>query len=288
VSDPSRLLPVAVALFLGLSPLEAAATSALFHFDDFDYDYGGPFPGPLETDPDAPYTYVYGCDGKPYCTASEVVGTNSDSEGIASRISTVRNGIGLEIGRQGFGWSVNYEGDGWVDPGNDPQDFTLFLLDFDTPLQSFSADISRPRVLDPAFCDDECPPGEERSVYSLIQVYLWSDPGGTGDLVGHLTITPDDYLEVINNAGHIALTSDQPFRSVNFGQSLSDDPDCIVRERGGQSIPCGFTSPTRGDFFNGYVIGNILVSTVPEPSTALLLGLGLVGLAARSRSRGAC
>jgi PEP-CTERM motif-containing protein len=278
MSTPARLVPLGTALWLLLSPVAAAATSALFDFDDF--SYSGPSSGP---EFDAPYTYDYRCGGKAYCTGREVIDLSNDG-GVDPALSAVRNGIVMEIGRYGLDMTVNYSGGGAVDVGNSPEDFTLFLLDFDTPLRSFASDIERPRIIDPEYCEvppgGDCPPSPTRVVYDLIQVYLWSDPGGTGDLVGHLTITPYDPLDVTNFIGHISMASDQPFRSVNFGKAISEDPDCIL----GTTIPCGYASPTRGHFYNSYAIDNILVSTIPEPSTLLLVGLGLVGVGAGSRA----
>ena len=119
----ARLLPVAAALCLVLDPVAAAATSALFHFDDF--DYSGPYEGP---EFDAPYTYLYGCEGKPYCTGRDIVRTNGDGDDDpATPVSTVRNGIGMVIDRYGYTMTLNYDADsGWADVGNSPQDFTLF------------------------------------------------------------------------------------------------------------------------------------------------------------------
>jgi len=83
---PRRLLPVrlepcalvlAFALAFGATP--AHATSALFDFDDFPefYDYEGPG----WTDP---YTHLYGCEGKSYCTAQDVYEAHNDNYGDAS------------------------------------------------------------------------------------------------------------------------------------------------------------------------------------------------------------
>ena len=260
-----RLAPLFAAV-LCLSPVQAAAVSALFDFDDF------PEGSPYSTgDPELhePYTFLYGCDGKDYCTAHEVNGANIDSEGLPDTISTTRSAIRMEFGRYGGNYSINFDGSGVVDDGNGSYDFTLFLLDFDTPLQSFAARTKRPAVID-AECDDDdvC-----IDIYSLVKVYLWSEPGGQGDLVGSLTLTPYDPLPA--GSLTVALVSDQPFRSANLGHAVSADPDCI---HGG----CGFIGG-RERWPNPTFIDDILVSTVPEPSTAALLALGLIGLAAVRR-----
>jgi len=105
----------------------------------------------------------------------------------------------------------------------------------------------------------------EPDVYSLIQVYLWSGPGGTGDLVGELTLTPYDDLGTIPFRVLVDLVSEEPFRSVNFGRALSLEPDCIT----GSPVRCGRAG---GIYWsNDCSNDDMRVSTVPEPSTALLL-----------------
>ena len=119
-----------------------------------------------------PYTYLYGCDGKDYCTAHEVNGTNTDDEGLADTVSTTRNGIRMELGRYRGDLFINFDGHGVVDTGNGSYDFTLFLLDFDTPLRSFAGDISRPELIDRDCVDDGHGNDVCTDIYSLVKVYL--------------------------------------------------------------------------------------------------------------------
>jgi hypothetical protein len=267
-----RIAPLlATALSLALSPLPAPALTAVFDFDDFPYvDYSD------YIDDLNPYTSLYGCEGKDHCTGRDIARANhvTAGEGNTRTISTTRNGIFMELGRSEM--LVNYEQGGDIIHGNDGYDYDLFLLDFDTPLRSFSAKFDRPGMVDRE-CDDDdqnC-----TDINELLKLYLWSEPGGQGELVGSLTIAPDPLLPSYLT---VALVSDAPFRSANIGKAISTDPDCITDADG-----CGVDA-ANGDFGYGgpsFVLDDIVVSTVPEPSTALLIGLGLLALANRSAIR---
>ena len=212
-----RLAPLVAALFLGLSALPASALTAVFDFDDFPYV---PYSSESYNDT-SPHTFLYGCNGKDYCTEGEVVRANQVTDGGTGTVSTTRNGIFMEIGRSEM--LINYARQGHIIHGDDEYSYELFLLDFDTPLRSLSAKFSGPYVVDEV-CDDDdvC-----TDIYELLKLYLWSEPGGQGDLVGSLTITPYDPLGP-GGLLTVALVSDAPFRSANIGTAISIDPDCIT------------------------------------------------------------
>jgi hypothetical protein len=266
-----ELIPLLAALCLGMSPIPASALTAVFDFDDFPYL---PYTQANYNDL-SPYTYLYGCDGKNYCSPRDIIRANYVSESSTlGTVSTTRNGISMELG--GREMLINYEQDGDIIHGDDSYDYDLFLLDFDTPLQSFSARFARPVVI-----DEECDDNDENctDIYELLRLYLWSEPGGQGDLVGSLTITPYDTLPP--GLLTVALVGDAPFRSANIGKAISTEPDCISRAGG-----CGVDVPGHFDYGGPFfTFDDIVVSTVPEPSTAALVCLGLVGVAAARRAR---
>lgn len=232
-----------------LAGVRPAAATAIFDFDDF------PSLGHAPTDPDAPYTYDYQCDGKDYCTQLEVHLLRDLGNGSGLSLSTVRDGIQGTFRRGGAGIAIWGGLNFTLDRGNtSPGDLALFEASFDTALDYVQVDLLGIRASDD---------------YELL-VELWSGEALTGGLIGSV-VSPCS-ATACEDTLSIQLI-DQAFRSMRFGMAWAGDPDCVW--------------PDCGEGEQGWA-DNIVVhaAPVPEPGTALLflVASGIAGLAERRYS----
>ena len=253
----TALVPLALAWALGAPPA-LALSNALFDFNDF-------------PDPSSGITTAYGCDGKSFCTAQEVLDIGAGAGLFSGSLSTTRNGITASFSNLSavFGpgggvtevWPPGGT-DKFLGPGNDDALFR-WVVDFDMDLGFVQLDLPSP-VAAGAFTD------QAPAFHTSLE--LWSGPGGTGDLVANVILTsPTTGL-------NFALSSRTPFRSFVAGRFDADNPTCV-------GIPTA-TCPGLGAISNlSGSLDNIFVKAIPEPTAALLfgIGLGVVGIATKRR-----
>jgi hypothetical protein len=141
---------------------------------------------------------------------------------------------------------------GVVSCGNQ-EDCAPFLADFSTALAAVSIDLID--VANTCGCGDPDPP----PISFYLQAY--SGANATGALLGEVI------LDASLGPATLAITAPvgTEIRSITFGASTEDTGEC------------------GGDCTNLGVADNLVATPVPEPASALLLGLGLSAVAATRR-----
>jgi hypothetical protein len=117
-------------------------------------------------------------------------------------------------------------------------------------------------------------------VESLVSQVLKTTPGGF-DITGNFnTVSLDDWGVDLNSDTITARINGDAVSSVIAGLGLSNEGSATM------FYSSALADAFRTDVNAGDVLGvSSLILVVPEPGTALLLGLGLTGLGAAGRSR---